>query len=114
MWYDKWSRQGPLCDFISKRAIYEARLDDGMKISGMIGNGKWIWPQGWESRFPVLKDLDVPILNPDNEDKVVWLNNSNQTVEFSTKQAWSNLRGVWPSVVWKHVVWFKQFIPRHG
>jgi hypothetical protein len=48
MWYDKWSQQGSLCDFISKRAIYEARSDDDMKISGMIRNGKWLWPEGWE------------------------------------------------------------------
>jgi hypothetical protein len=31
-----------------------------------------------KSRFPVLKDLEVPNLTLDKEDKVVWLTNTNQ------------------------------------
>ncbi|PWA64515.1 RNA-directed DNA polymerase, eukaryota, Reverse transcriptase zinc-binding domain protein [Artemisia annua] len=81
MWYDKWNQHGPLCDIISKRARYEARLDDNLKVSEMIVNRKWVWPDGWEDRFPVLKDLGIPDLT-NKEDKVMWLTNNSQTVMF--------------------------------
>ena len=33
VWYDKWCSQGPLCRFISKIEVYDARLKDSATIN---------------------------------------------------------------------------------
>nr|XP_043625498.1 uncharacterized protein LOC122596919 [Erigeron canadensis] len=114
MWYDNWCPQGPLSNFITKRVLYDARLDVGTKVVSMINDGKWMWPEGWEDNFDILKEISVPILQLDKKDKVVWVNRNMQQVEFSTTQAWQDLRCNWPTVEWKDVVWFKQLVPRHA
>nr|GEX81330.1 hypothetical protein [Tanacetum cinerariifolium] len=45
---------------------------------------------------------------------VYWLDNQNDKKEFSTKQVWSDLGDINEKVDWCHVVWFKQFQPRHA
>ncbi|GJV55061.1 RNA-directed DNA polymerase, eukaryota, reverse transcriptase zinc-binding domain protein [Tanacetum coccineum] len=44
-WHDKWCDQGPLERFITYRDIYEARLDNEAKLTDVICNGNWIWPE---------------------------------------------------------------------
>nr|XP_043616417.1 uncharacterized protein LOC122588377 [Erigeron canadensis] len=44
----------------------------------------------------------------------MWQTRNNQIVEFSTRQAWYNLREEWPEVKWRKVIWFNQCIPRHA
>ncbi|GJT23299.1 RNA-directed DNA polymerase, eukaryota, reverse transcriptase zinc-binding domain protein [Tanacetum coccineum] len=84
VWYDKWCTDGPLSKFISRRDIYEARLEDNAKL------------------------LDCPNI----EDKVLWDTNDGRKVEFSTNQA--DLRVNWPNVVRRHIVWFNHLIPRQA
>ncbi|GJR98386.1 hypothetical protein Tco_0270560 [Tanacetum coccineum] len=36
MFYDKWCANGPLCKFINKRAIYDARIKDNVVIADML------------------------------------------------------------------------------
>ncbi|GJW12092.1 RNA-directed DNA polymerase, eukaryota, reverse transcriptase zinc-binding domain protein [Tanacetum coccineum] len=84
VWYDKWCTDGPLSKFISRRDIYEARLEDNAKLSDC----------------------------PNIEDKVLWDTNDGRKVEFSTNQA--DLRVNWPNVVRRHIVWFNHLIPRQA
>ncbi|GKB92754.1 hypothetical protein Tco_0965026 [Tanacetum coccineum] len=48
------------------------------------------------------------------KDYVVWIDDSNKEVEFSViSNAWKSLRDKWLKVVWKHVVWFSRYTPKH-
>nr|XP_043609703.1 uncharacterized protein LOC122581539 [Erigeron canadensis] len=114
MWFDKWSVEGPLYEFISRRDLYDARLEDTLTVDKMILNGEWSWPDGWLDIFPRLANIEVPNIHFGKEDKVRWLTKTYQKVDFSTSQAWSDLRDEWPSVEWSKVIWFKQFNPRNA
>ncbi|GKA20231.1 RNA-directed DNA polymerase, eukaryota, reverse transcriptase zinc-binding domain protein [Tanacetum coccineum] len=80
---------GPLCQFISNRDIFEAGLSLSCKVADVISNGEWIWPVLWKTR----------------NDKVC---------QFSIKIAWSHLSIPKPVVPWYKIVWFSQNIPRNA
>nr|XP_043620341.1 uncharacterized protein LOC122592208 [Erigeron canadensis] len=103
MWNDKWSIDGPLNQVITKRVLYDAKLEADTKIADMINNGKWNWPEEWEERFGIPRNIATPVLQLDKEDRIVWVSKNNQHMEFSTKQAWLDLRDNWPIVEWKDV-----------
>ncbi|GJY87269.1 hypothetical protein Tco_0501897 [Tanacetum coccineum] len=46
VWYDKWCTNGPLSTVISRRDMYDARLDDDAKVADLIKNGQWEWLDG--------------------------------------------------------------------
>ncbi|GJT91345.1 hypothetical protein Tco_1080190 [Tanacetum coccineum] len=98
MFYDKWCSNGPLCDFISKRAIYDARIKDNVVITDMVAGDRWKWPDDWLSKFPILSTINPLILQKDKEDVVLWINNNDQKVQFTTNQAWKTMREDWPTV----------------
>ncbi|GJU46929.1 hypothetical protein Tco_1204195 [Tanacetum coccineum] len=106
--------KGPLSDIIPRRVWYEERYSDNEKVIDMIDRGVWIWPASWHNRFPELCNINVPILSNGVTNKVLWLDNQNEKNEFSTKQAWCDLRDNVVKVEWYHVVWFSQFQPRHA
>nr|XP_043623020.1 uncharacterized protein LOC122594653 [Erigeron canadensis] len=105
---------GPLSNFITKRVLYDARLDAKTKLSSMINEGQWKWPDGWSEKFSILQGITPPVLQSDKEDDVLWVTNSNLQVDFSTKQIWQDLKYNWPNIDWKDMVWFKHFNPRHA
>ncbi|GJT42556.1 hypothetical protein Tco_0951271 [Tanacetum coccineum] len=70
VWYDKWCKDGPLSNVISKRDIYEARLQDEARVADIINNGQWMWPDGWMNRYPILATLNRNINPTDSEDNV--------------------------------------------
>ncbi|GJS20999.1 reverse transcriptase domain, reverse transcriptase zinc-binding domain protein [Tanacetum coccineum] len=113
IWYDKWEEHGPNSKFISDREIYNARFNKGACIVDMIQDGKWIWPNGWWSKFPILKQIKVPALNNEN-DFVRWLNKEGVSIPFSIRGVWINMRYDYPKVDWYKVVWFSQCTPRHA
>ncbi|GJR91900.1 hypothetical protein Tco_0215911 [Tanacetum coccineum] len=78
VFYDKWCLNGPLCDFISKRAIYDARIKDNVVITDMVAGDRWKWPDDWLSKFPILSTINPPIFQKDKEDVAMWINNNNQ------------------------------------
>ncbi|GJZ70566.1 RNA-directed DNA polymerase, eukaryota, reverse transcriptase zinc-binding domain protein [Tanacetum coccineum] len=84
VFYDKWCEDGPLSDFINKRAIYDARVQDSVVITDMIDGDIWKWPVEC------------------------------QRVKFSTSHAWKTMKEDLPVVHWRHVVWYSQLIPRHA
>ncbi|GJR72760.1 RNA-directed DNA polymerase, eukaryota, reverse transcriptase zinc-binding domain protein [Tanacetum coccineum] len=112
-WYDKWCDQGPLNRFITNRDIYDARLKNDAKLSDLICNGNWIWPDEWGDDFPELNQLAVPNLNQ-RDDRVKWVDNNNNKGDYSTRNAWLSLRINWPKVSWNNVVWFSQCNPKQA
>ncbi|GKA02749.1 hypothetical protein Tco_0675530 [Tanacetum coccineum] len=77
MWFDRWDIKGPLLDIIQRRVWYEERYIDNEKVADMIERGE--------------------------SDKVLWLDNQNEKKEFSTRQAWNDLRENVDKVEWHHV-----------
>nr|XP_043624069.1 uncharacterized protein LOC122595706 [Erigeron canadensis] len=114
IWYDIWCPEGPLSKFISKRVLYDARMDVDASLSSMIQEGRWMWPDGWEERFNFLERFYVPNLQNGVKDEITWITKEKQLVAFSTAQAWKDIRINWPKVVWRDVIWFKQCDPRHA
>ncbi|GJU28910.1 hypothetical protein Tco_1172499 [Tanacetum coccineum] len=41
----------------------------------MIGSNRWNWPNGWYSKFPVLNEIQTPVLVEGKADKAVWITN---------------------------------------
>ncbi|PWA39418.1 RNA polymerase II large subunit [Artemisia annua] len=107
MWYDWWSDVGPLCDIISNDRILEAGLSLECTVLDMISNCNWNWPSQWVTKFPVLKDINVPVLT-NMEDKAVWKTNENKKVDFCIKAAWGDLRDNDMEVQWSKLVWYSQ------
>ncbi|GJU57111.1 RNA-directed DNA polymerase, eukaryota, reverse transcriptase zinc-binding domain protein [Tanacetum coccineum] len=56
VWYDR----GPLCNFISRRNIYEANMLSQMKVAELVNNREWLWPSDWVDKFPELKHIPTP------------------------------------------------------
>ncbi|GJW90582.1 reverse transcriptase zinc-binding domain-containing protein [Tanacetum coccineum] len=110
MWFDKWDSNGPLCDIIPRREWYRERYNDKETVAQMINNGVWIWPMQWYSNYPILCKIAAPTLTEGTKDKVYWIDSHNVKKEFSTKQAWHDLRGNSEKVE----CWFSQFQPRHA
>ncbi|GJU06423.1 RNA-directed DNA polymerase, eukaryota, reverse transcriptase zinc-binding domain protein [Tanacetum coccineum] len=84
LWYDKWCSNGPIRDFITQRNIYDARLSIDAKVSKMIKDNKWLWPDEWFSNLFEIPNIHIPPLN-DQKDKVLWVTNAGHKVYFSTK-----------------------------
>nr|GEY97975.1 RNA-directed DNA polymerase, eukaryota, reverse transcriptase zinc-binding domain protein [Tanacetum cinerariifolium] len=59
LWYEKWSRDGPLSTIISRKDIYNARLDDNARVAHMIKENHWDWPDGWKEKIEILRKCDI-------------------------------------------------------
>lgn len=70
-WFDNWSFLGPLCQFISKRDIYEAGLSLECKVADLVRYGEWNWPSCLSDKFPFLTHLPPPLLFHDRKDKIL-------------------------------------------
>ncbi|GJT53331.1 RNA-directed DNA polymerase, eukaryota, reverse transcriptase zinc-binding domain protein [Tanacetum coccineum] len=113
-WFDNWCFLGPLCQFISKRDIFEAGLSLNCTVADLMDHGEWNWPSGFADKFPFLSFLPPPLLFHDRQDKVFWKSNSGKVGPFSVKSVWLSLAPVRPTFPWYKVVWFSQNIPRHS
>lgn len=40
-WFDQWCEVGPLCEYISTREVYNARLPNDCSVEKLINNGSW-------------------------------------------------------------------------
>ncbi|GKF24404.1 hypothetical protein Tco_0076726, partial [Tanacetum coccineum] len=72
-WQDKRHEKGPLSSIISRRHMYNARINSNVKVADMINNGQWKWLNEGISLFPVLNEIRIPIINEDVQDSVKWL-----------------------------------------
>ncbi|GJT10477.1 hypothetical protein Tco_0857519 [Tanacetum coccineum] len=112
-WFDNWCPISPLTVMVSNRDIYRAGFSLNDKVSDIIIDNTWGWPNEWSSKYPMLNNLVVPQLS-DSMDRFVWGNLENIEMEFSVSAVWENIRPRSNMVEWFHVVWFSQQIPRHA
>ncbi|XP_021996200.1 uncharacterized protein LOC110893398 [Helianthus annuus] len=114
VWSDTWCNVCPLRSHISPRAIANAGFNLQSSVAEMIdSSGNWKWPVAWYDLFPVLINLQVPVLH-DTQDRLVWINSEGNSCYFSSWEVWNNIRYREHVVSWLHMVWFKQCIPRHS
>ncbi|GJR21752.1 reverse transcriptase domain, reverse transcriptase zinc-binding domain protein [Tanacetum coccineum] len=112
-WFDNWCPISPLTVMVSNRDICRAGFSLNAKVSDIIIDNTWGWPNEWSSKYPMLNNLVVPqLLN--SMDRFIWRNLANIVTEFSVSAVWENIRPRSNMVEWFHVVWFSQKIPRHA
>ena len=114
-WYDKWCLEGPLCDFLSARDIYDARFKVDYSVADIIKQGEWCWPAEWLDRYPQLSNIKVPDLNDNDCDEAMWVTDSGVRTKYKTKTVWNDISGSnnGAKVKWCSMIWFSQCIPRH-
>ncbi|GJS55834.1 hypothetical protein Tco_0629196 [Tanacetum coccineum] len=100
LWFDNWSNIGPLFQYITHRDLYDERLNGGLKVSEMIVNEKWASPNDWFEKFQLITRLDVPIVDAQVEDKIVWRTNNGNEVDFSVRHVNFDLNRQSPIVQW--------------
>lgn len=83
-------------------------------VVDLISNGNWGWPIDWNSKFPKLNNVQVPMIQDQIKDEAVWVSNDGKTVSFAIKNVWKDMCCNEPKVPWMKVVWFSQCIPRHS
>ena len=113
LWYDKWTDLDPLASRISPRDIHSAGLSLQSKVSDIIVQGSWVWPQHIASKYLFLNDY-VTTVHDDFLDLMVWRNRQGKIVNFSVSQVWSDIRHQNNKVAWYNMVWFPACIPRHA
>ncbi|GJZ98119.1 reverse transcriptase domain, reverse transcriptase zinc-binding domain protein [Tanacetum coccineum] len=112
-WYDNWCSLGPLTDIISNHDIYGAGFRLYSKVNEVINAGQWRWPPKWDSKYPTIRHITIPILD-NGSDRLVWKNADSKEEEFSVATVWNCIRPRVNEVDWYHVVLFSHQIPRHA
>ena len=104
----------PLSNYINEGMLQDANIKDNVTVGEMVQERRWKWPATWVNKIPALGRIQVPHLRRDKEDKIVWLNNSGNEVEFNMRNVRKDIRGNGIKVSWSKVVWFSQCIPSHA
>ncbi|GJV40441.1 RNA-directed DNA polymerase, eukaryota, reverse transcriptase zinc-binding domain protein [Tanacetum coccineum] len=89
----------PLSQIVTYRDLYDARLSSDLKVSDMVCNGQWRWPTEWQESFPMITSLDVPAINNDNDDKIVWRTREGRDLDFSVSMVNTDLNYHAPVIV---------------
>ncbi|GJV28717.1 putative reverse transcriptase domain-containing protein [Tanacetum coccineum] len=105
LWFDNWSSIGPLFQFITHRDLYDVRLNGELKVHDMINNHKWMWPNEWQDKFPMITSLSTPCLETDTRDQLVWRDRNENNMEFSVRTANFDLNLQSPIVDWWKLIW---------
>ncbi|GKA41366.1 RNA-directed DNA polymerase, eukaryota, reverse transcriptase zinc-binding domain protein [Tanacetum coccineum] len=82
-WHDNWWEGGILSNSIPPETLPEANCN--AKVSEMITNGEWNWPNTWNANYPWLDNIPVPNLM-NHEDIAVWRNMEGNKVVFSVSK----------------------------
>ncbi|GJR80695.1 RNA-directed DNA polymerase, eukaryota, reverse transcriptase zinc-binding domain protein [Tanacetum coccineum] len=114
VWHDKWCNASPLSDFIDSRDIYDARLGKECTLNEIISDGRWVWPEEWNSDFEVLRNVQIPVLDNEVKDKATWITNNGIEKCFTVSNVWKDMICDDTKVDWFKLVWFSQSIPRHA
>ncbi|GJU96160.1 reverse transcriptase domain, reverse transcriptase zinc-binding domain protein, partial [Tanacetum coccineum] len=77
-----------------------SRLDRGLKVSDMIDNSGWMWPNDWYGKFPMITSLNVPTISTGSDDKIVWKDFNGKIKDFSVISVYHDLRRHIPTVTW--------------
>ncbi|GJS99508.1 RNA-directed DNA polymerase, eukaryota, reverse transcriptase zinc-binding domain protein [Tanacetum coccineum] len=94
-----------LSDFIETRDIYDARLSKNYSINDIINEGRWKWPEEWNTKFVELNQIQIPTLNEDIEDTAVWVSENEVWHELQ------NLLNVRLSDSWNQIISEMEALP---
>ncbi|GJS03467.1 RNA-directed DNA polymerase, eukaryota, reverse transcriptase zinc-binding domain protein [Tanacetum coccineum] len=70
LWHDKWWDGGILNEVFPFETL--PNVESKVKISEMIQNGKWLWPEEWIVVYPNILNISVPSLS-NMDDKAYWM-----------------------------------------
>ncbi|GJT89626.1 RNA-directed DNA polymerase, eukaryota, reverse transcriptase zinc-binding domain protein [Tanacetum coccineum] len=104
----------PICDIVTTREIYEARLNIDTTMTELVAKYEGTWPDGWSNEYPILKQCGMLRIHDGTRDKAVWLDRNGKENLFSVKQVWKDLNYDETKVDWYKIVWFTKNIPRHA
>ncbi|GJS14637.1 RNA-directed DNA polymerase, eukaryota, reverse transcriptase zinc-binding domain protein [Tanacetum coccineum] len=86
--------------FITYRDLYDERLNSGLKVSDMIGNGEWKWPSDWNLDTPypifgygVLTNTPYPFLGYGVLAENVFFLIFDQSIIYGVSMAYSSKSG---------------------
>ena len=111
IWFDNWCNESPLFDRITPREINNLQLSMCSKVSDVVLNGEWNFPNNWETRFPT---LIAPNILHELPDRWYWNDRNGDTQPFSVQQVWEDIRPRATTITWCNLVWFTHCIPRHA
>ncbi|GJY66220.1 hypothetical protein Tco_0468458 [Tanacetum coccineum] len=100
MWHDRWSQLPAIDSILSIREIYVAGFSNEASIAECIHNSCWKWPSEWFIKYPILNQFQVPVLNPEKEDKLLWCSSNGATNKFSSNQVWKDIRTLNEEMKW--------------
>ncbi|GJR81101.1 RNA-directed DNA polymerase, eukaryota, reverse transcriptase zinc-binding domain protein [Tanacetum coccineum] len=75
IWHDKWYNGTSLSSFIRKKDVFYVGFNNLSKVSDLIDDNGWRWPQNWLIKHPWLSMIQVPVLS-NTPDKLVWVDNN--------------------------------------
>ncbi|GJT28588.1 putative reverse transcriptase domain, reverse transcriptase zinc-binding domain protein [Tanacetum coccineum] len=96
------------------RDIVRSGFSPDDPVNNLISDGVWRWPLDWLSRFPIMDQLQVPLLLDDIDDVILWRDRDGVLRPFSVACAWDTIRTRADIVNWYNVVWFPYCIPRYA
>ncbi|KAJ9560832.1 hypothetical protein OSB04_005992 [Centaurea solstitialis] len=114
VWFDNWHPAGPLCNFISKRDIYAARLSLDLRVCDMVVDGLWVWPIEIWIKYGNILQMYMPRLIANTWDKLRWKSRKGACVDFDVAAVWSDLFEDFNDFRWANLIWFSHGIPRHA
>ncbi|GJU06197.1 RNA-directed DNA polymerase, eukaryota, reverse transcriptase zinc-binding domain protein [Tanacetum coccineum] len=95
MWHDRWSLMPAIDSILSRKDIYTAGFSNDDTVAECVQN-------------------NLPEINVDSMDKMLWCSNSGTTTEFSSNQVWKDMRILNDEMKWWKVIWFSQNVPRQA
>ncbi|GJY25397.1 putative RNA-directed DNA polymerase, eukaryota, reverse transcriptase zinc-binding domain protein [Tanacetum coccineum] len=114
VWFDRWCNECPLIRYLSPRDVSHEGFSLLDKVSDMVSNEGWKWPQSWLLKAPILGQLNTPLLDTNMEDTIWWRDGNGVLSKFLVKAAWEAFRARGTITTWHRIVWFSQNIPRHA
>ncbi|GJR88119.1 pentatricopeptide repeat-containing protein [Tanacetum coccineum] len=81
------------------------------KVADLVIGDKWNWPRNWNMRIKDVLGTQVPKINSEIDDKVVWVNKKGKVKDFCVSEVWNGIRDSSAKVIWHEHVWFTQCVP---
>ncbi|GJR61141.1 reverse transcriptase zinc-binding domain-containing protein [Tanacetum coccineum] len=81
--------------------VLVAKLCPKTKIVDMVVDSAWNWPIDWDDSFDEVKNVHVLCLDPDVDDKAVWVDKKGKVKDFFVREVWKAVRIDCPKVIWK-------------
>ncbi|GKA12795.1 RNA-directed DNA polymerase, eukaryota, reverse transcriptase zinc-binding domain protein [Tanacetum coccineum] len=92
LWFDNWSRLGPLSEIISYRDVYDARMESNLTLNVFCNKYKGHWPEEWSTLFPMVTQLPNIKLSHEKCDVLMWKRNDGILKKFTIRNAYQDLQ----------------------